>query len=42
MDTDGVIPAEVIGAAPKAACLSGLTCAPDASGRWMCAVTIDV
>ena len=34
--------AEIIGAAPKAACLSGLTCAPDASGRWMCAVTIDV
>jgi len=34
--------AEIIGAAPKAASLSGLTCAPDASGRWMCAVTIDV
>ena len=34
--------AELIGAAPKAASLSGLTCAPDASGRWMCAVTIDV
>ena len=34
--------AEVIGAAPKAASLSGLTCAPDASGRWVCAVTIDV
>jgi SHS2 domain-containing protein len=34
--------AEITGAAPKAACLSGLTCAPDASGRWLCAVTIDV
>jgi SHS2 domain-containing protein len=34
--------AQITGAAPKAACLSGLTCAPDASGRWMCAVTIDV
>ena len=33
---------EIIGAAPKAASLSGLTCAPDASGRWSCAVTIDV
>ena len=33
---------EIIGAAPKAASLSGLTCAPDASGRWLCAVTIDV
>jgi SHS2 domain-containing protein len=34
--------AQIIGAAPKAACLSGLTCAPDASGRWLCAITIDV
>jgi SHS2 domain-containing protein len=34
--------AQIIGAAPKAASLSGLTCAPDASGRWLCAVTIDV
>jgi SHS2 domain-containing protein len=34
--------AEIIGATPKAASLSGLTCAPDASGRWLCAVTIDV
>jgi SHS2 domain-containing protein len=34
--------AEMIGAAPKAASLSGLTCAPDASGQWLCAVTIDV
>jgi SHS2 domain-containing protein len=34
--------AEIIGAAPKAASLSGLACAPDASGRWSCAVTIDV
>ncbi len=34
--------AQIVGAAPKAASLSGLTCAPDASGRWLCAVTIDV
>ena len=34
--------AEIIGAAPKAASLSGLTCALDASGQWLCAVTIDV
>jgi SHS2 domain-containing protein len=33
---------EITGAAPKAASLSGLTCAPDPSGRWSCAVTIDV
>ena len=33
---------EIIGAAPKAASLSGLACAPDVSGRWSCAVTIDV
>ncbi len=33
---------EIIGAAPKAASLSGLACAPDASGRWSCAVTSDV
>jgi SHS2 domain-containing protein len=33
---------EIIGAAPKAASLSGLTCVPDASGQWSCAVTIDV
>jgi hypothetical protein len=25
---------EIIGAAPKAASLSGLACAPDVSGRW--------
>jgi len=34
--------AEIIGAAPKAASLSGLACASDASGQWSCAVTIDV
>jgi len=34
--------AEITGAALKAASLSGLTCAPDASGRWLCAMTIDV
>lgn len=33
---------EIVGAAPKAASLSGLACVPDASGRWSCAVTIDV
>ena len=33
---------EITGAAPKAASLSGLACAPDAYGRWSCAVTIDV
>jgi SHS2 domain-containing protein len=33
---------EIIGAAPKAASLSGLACAPDASGRWSCAVIVDV
>lgn len=33
---------EIIGAAPKAASLSGLACAPDSSGQWSCAVTIDV
>jgi SHS2 domain-containing protein len=33
---------EIIGAAPKAASLSGLRCAPDVSGRWSCAVTVDV
>ena len=33
---------EIIGAAPKAASLSGLACAPDLSGQWSCAVTIDV
>jgi SHS2 domain-containing protein len=34
--------AELIGAAPKAAAMSGLACAADPSGRWSCAVTIDV
>jgi SHS2 domain-containing protein len=38
----GAAAAEITGAAPKAASLSGLTCAPDASGRWLSAVTIDV
>ena len=33
---------EIIGAAPKAASLSGLACASEASGRWSCTVTIDV
>jgi SHS2 domain-containing protein len=33
---------EIIGAAPKAASLSGLRCGPEPSGGWSCAVTIDV
>lgn len=33
---------EITGAAPKAASLSGLRCGPEPSGRWSCAVTIDV
>ncbi len=33
---------EIIGAAPKAASLSGLSCGPAAPGRWSCAVTVDV
>ena len=34
--------AQLVGAAPKAASLSGLTCSADGAGRWSCAVTIDV
>lgn len=33
---------EITGAVPKAASLSGLRCGRDESGRWSCAVTIDV
>jgi SHS2 domain-containing protein len=33
---------EITGAAPKAASLSGLYCGSDETGRWSCAVTIDV
>ena len=33
---------EITGAVPKAASLSGLAGAPDTSGHWSCAVTIDV
>jgi SHS2 domain-containing protein len=33
---------EITGATPKAASLSGLRCGPEPSGRWSCAVTIDV
>jgi len=29
-------------AVPKAASLSGLRCGRDESGRWSCAVTVDV
>ena len=34
--------AEITGAVPKAASLSGLRCGQDETGRWSCAVTIDV
>jgi SHS2 domain-containing protein len=34
--------AEIIGPAPKAATWHDLRCAPDAAGRWTCAVTVDV
>jgi len=33
---------EITGAAPKAASLHDLRCAPDATGRWSCGITIDV
>ena len=33
---------EIIGAAPKAASLHDLRCAPDPAGQWSCSVTIDV
>jgi phage shock protein A len=34
--------AEITGAVPKAASLHDLRCAPDATGRWSCGITIDV
>jgi hypothetical protein len=34
--------AEITGAVPKAASLHDLHCAPDATGRWSCGITIDV
>jgi len=37
-----VTEAEITGAAPKAASLHDLCCAPGASGRWSCGITIDV
>ena len=37
-----VAEAKITGAAPKAASLHDLRCAPDAAGRWSCAVTVDV
>ena len=37
-----VAEAEITGAAPKAASLHDLRCAPDTAGRWSCAVTVDV
>jgi SHS2 domain-containing protein len=38
----GLDQVEITGAVPKAASLSGLRCGRDESGRWSCAVTIDV
>jgi SHS2 domain-containing protein len=43
--TFGLVPvaaAEITGAAPKAASLHELRCAPDAAAWWSCAVTVDV
>jgi len=37
-----VAEAEITGAAPKAASLHDLRCAPDAAGRWWCGVTVEV
>ncbi len=37
-----VTEAEITGAAPKAASLHELYCAPDPAGRWSCGITIDV
>ena len=37
-----VAEAEIIGAIPKAASLHDLRCTADGSGRWSCAVTVDV
>jgi len=37
-----VSPAEFVGAVPKAVSFHGLTCAPDASGRWSASMTVDV
>jgi SHS2 domain-containing protein len=33
---------EIVGAAPKAASLHELRCAPDPAGQWACSVTVDV
>ena len=38
----GLDQVEITGAVPKAASLSGLRCSQDESGRWSCAVTVDV
>jgi SHS2 domain-containing protein len=38
----GLDQVEITGAVPKAASLSGLRCGRDETGRWSCAVTIDV
>jgi SHS2 domain-containing protein len=38
----GLDQVEITGAVPKAASLSGLRCGRDETGRWSCAVTVDV
>jgi len=38
----GLEQVQITGAVPKAASLSGLRCGRDESGRWSCAVTVDV
>ena len=38
----GLDQVQITGAVPKAASLSGLRCGRDESGRWTCAVTVDV
>ncbi len=38
----GLDQVEITGSSPKAASLSGLHCGQEPSGRWTCAVTVDV
>ena len=38
----GLEQVQITGAVPTAASLSGLRCGRDESGRWSCAVTVDV
>jgi phage shock protein A len=42
MQLAGMGEAEITGAAPKAASLHDLRCAPGPAGRWSCGITIDV